>query len=126
MLIVEDEDQVRAIMRAVLRRYGYKVLEAHNGGEAFLVCEKYPEPIHLLITDVILPRMSGREVATRLASMRPDMKVLFVSGYIESSVEHHGMLDAGIAFLPKPITPELLAKKARDVLDAPRESARSH
>jgi two-component system, cell cycle sensor histidine kinase and response regulator CckA len=116
VLVVEDEPLVRELIREVLTGQGYTVLEASHGAQAVEVCEQHPGPIHLVITDVVLPRMSGRELTERITAQRPEAKVLFMSGYADDAVLRHGILAGEAAFLPKPFTPATLAEKVRERL----------
>ena len=117
VLLVEDDEQVRRLASTILHRYGYRVIAAATGGDAVLVCEQYPETIHLLITDVVMPRMSGRQLWERLSPLRPSMKVLFMSGYTDDAIVHHGVLSSEFPFVQKPLLPPLLLAKLRAVLD---------
>jgi signal transduction histidine kinase len=119
ILLVEDEEQVRVLARTVLRRHGYEVLEAENARDAFLLCESHPSRIHLLLTDILMPRMTGDELAERLTTVRPGLKILYMSGYTDDAVFQRGLSDPGVAFLQKPLTPPLLVAKVREVLDEP-------
>jgi CheY-like chemotaxis protein len=119
VLVVEDAGAVRAVTRHVLERQGYTVLEAANGDAALQVAAAHDGPIHLLLTDVVMPGLSGRQVAERLTQTRGAMRVLYASGYTDDSIVRHGILEEGIAYLQKPFTPESLARKVRDVLDTP-------
>ena len=117
ILLVEDNEQVRELTRSVLTQGGYSVLVAANGPEVANLCATYTDPVHLLLTDVVMPGISGREVATQVSARWPNVKVLFMSGYTENSIVHHGVLDTDTSFLPKPFTPAALTHKVRDVLD---------
>jgi CheY-like chemotaxis protein len=117
VLLVEDEAEVRKLVREILEMNGYKVLEVDRGSKAIEIGERCEEPIHLMITDVVMPGMSGRELAQRLAPVRPQMRVLYMSGYTENAIVHHGVLDEETAFIQKPFTPAALALKVRQVLD---------
>ncbi|HYD53250.1 MAG TPA: ATP-binding protein, partial [Gemmatimonadaceae bacterium] len=117
VLLVEDEEVVRRLGHRVLTSLGYEVLVARDGPDALRIVQSWPGTIHLLATDVVMPRMSGRELADLLRTRRPDAKVLFLSGYTESAVAHRGVLAAGSDFLQKPFTPGMLARRVREVLD---------
>ncbi|MGA2436654.1 MAG: ATP-binding protein, partial [Bryobacteraceae bacterium] len=119
VLIVEDQKDVLQLTRTALESYNYRVLEAAHAEEAILVSGGYPGPIDILVTDVVLPGMNGRELAGRLAASRPEMKVLFVSGYAGDMIGHRGVLDTGLEYLPKPFSPDGLAAKIREVLGPP-------
>ncbi len=117
ILLVEDEEAVRGITRLALQTHGYNVLEASRGEEALRLCETHQGPIHLLLTDVVMPGLGGRQVAQQVAALKPGIRVLYLSGYTDDAVVRHGVLEAETAFLQKPFTPVSLAMKVREVLD---------
>jgi len=116
VLVAEDEQMVRVLIRKVLEQAGYTVLLAGGGAEALQLAERHAGPIQMLVTDVVMPGMSGRELARRLLELRPNTKVLYLSGYADDAVERHGVLDPGTAFMQKPFSPGALASRVREVL----------
>jgi CheY-like chemotaxis protein len=124
VLLVEDEESVRELVRETLAMRGYKVLEAENGENGLHIAETCPDHIDILITDVVMPGMGGRELAKQLLVLRPGISVLYLSGYTEDAVVHQGALGPGTAFLQKPFTLQSLAKKVRDVLNSKEGSNR--
>jgi len=118
VLLVEDEPEVRGLARDILHQQGYTVLEAVDGDDALRIGREHGGPIHLLVTDVVMPQMGGRELADHLKAGRRETKVLYVSGYTDDAILHKGVSETGTAFLPKPFTAAELAHKVRQVLDA--------
>src|SRR5438034_1467237 len=116
VLVVEDDERVRVLARKVLEQAGYTVLVAAGGKEALAAAEGHDGPIDLLMTDVVMPEMSGRTLTRRLAQRHPGLKVLYMSGYSDEDIAQHGVFEAGIPFLKKPFTPSLLTQKLRDAL----------
>jgi DNA-binding NtrC family response regulator len=115
-LLVEDESAVRAVAARILRNHGYNVLEAEGPEEATLLCDSHPAPIHLLLTDVVMPYQSGPALARSLCPRRPEMRVLYMSGYTDDSVLRHGILHDEVVYLQKPITTTSLTRKVREAL----------
>jgi CheY-like chemotaxis protein len=120
ILLVEDEEDVRGLAREVLERHGYTVLEAGDGVQALRRCETEGDRIDLVLTDVVMPRMSGRELVDRVQATRPGTRVLYMSGYTEDAIVRHGVRDSSMFLLGKPFTPADLIGKVREVLDKPR------
>jgi CheY-like chemotaxis protein len=117
ILLVEDDMAVREVARRILQRQGYSVLEAQNGQEALRLMAHHPGPIDLLLTDVVMPGMSGKALAEQGLALIPHLKTLFMSGYTDETIAHHGVIDPGVAFLQKPFSPVSLARKVRAALD---------
>ncbi|TMG08195.1 MAG: response regulator [Chloroflexi bacterium] len=118
ILLAEDDEILRPLTKGLLARLGYTVLDAESAEQALAVAGARQGPIHLLVADVVMPGASGRELARRLAQSRPETRVLYVSGYTDDAIVHHGMLEPGLKFLQKPFTPAVLARKVREVLDS--------
>jgi CheY-like chemotaxis protein len=117
ILVVEDDDDVRAYTVATLRELGYRVVEAHNGESALALLDKQEQPIRLLITDVVMPKMSGSELAAVARARQPDLRILYTSGYPRDAIMRDGRLDAGVELLAKPFTLRTLAARVREILD---------
>jgi two-component system cell cycle sensor histidine kinase/response regulator CckA len=118
VLLAEDEAAVRAVARHSLERHGYTVLEAPSGEAALDVAQRYSGRIHLLLTDVVMPGMSGRTLALRLMALRPGIRAIYMSGYTDDAITRHGVLEAGVTYVQKPFSPDALVRKVREVLDA--------
>jgi DNA-binding response OmpR family regulator len=116
VLVVEDEHAVRELVRKVLERSGYRVVVAATPHEALRVVDEDPQGIDLLMSDVVLPQMGGRVLAERLVAKTPTLRVLYMSGYTDDAIVHHGVLDSGTPFLQKPFTARALTNKVREVL----------
>jgi CheY-like chemotaxis protein len=121
VLVVEDHEGVRSLIVGTLELCGFRVLQAGDGPEALKQGAQYTGTIDLLLTDVIMPGMNGKEVADQLAALRPGLKVLYMSGYSGEVIAHHGVLEAGVAYLPKPFTPDALSAKVREMLGAEKQ-----
>jgi len=121
ILVVEDDDALKRLIQKILRSNGYSVLEAENGEEALRISNEHEGPIHLMITDVVMPKMGGREIAQRLQPLRSQMKVLYMSGYTDNAIAQHGVLASGLNFIEKPFTTKGFARKVREVLDKKQE-----
>ena len=122
VLLVEDDEMVRTLVRETLEGHGYKVLDAGGPLEARRMAEHFPGPIHLIITDVVMPKVNGRELAQQIMRRRGDMRVLYMSGYTDNAVLNSGILAGDVAFLQKPFTPGALIEKVRDVLEGDERS----
>ena len=119
MLLVEDEDGVRSLAHHILTTCGYQVLQAAHGAQALSLATQHTGPIDVLITDVVMPNMGGREVADHIQKLYPDVRILYISGYTDDAIVRHGVLTERANFLQKPFTPMLLSLKVREVLDSP-------
>jgi len=117
ILIVEDEEEVRKLARKILEKQGYRILETLNGDDALLACETRKSPIHLMLTDIVMPGMSGSELAKLLKPLYPEIRILYMSGYTDNAIVRHGALGKGVNYIQKPFTMEGLARKVREVLD---------
>jgi len=122
IFVVEDDEGLRRLARRALESSGYRLLEAGNPREAVQTASEYAGPIHLLLSDVVMPESEGAPLIDRLTAVRPGLRVLYMSGYPDETIVHHGVLEEGVPFLQKPFTPQALARKVRDVLDAPLAS----
>jgi CheY-like chemotaxis protein len=123
ILLTEDEEMIRNLVREALEMNGYKVLEAKDGRSALALCGQYDGRIHLLVTDVIMPEMNGYELATRITKLRPELKLLYMSGYTDDSIARQRILDPDVFFLQKPFTPRTLVRKVREALDYNRQAS---
>ena len=118
VMVVEDDENVRRLTARILGENGYQVIEADSGAQAVNLARHHDGPIHLLLTDVVMPGMSGKELADTIMEARPEVAVLFMSGYTDDVIAQHGVLKEGMQFLPKPFTAQSLTQKVREVLDS--------